>query len=141
MKTVDENVTKRARSMYAEHQFGDFSYGRESRERSDYHLIKYVQGIAPTENLYDIGCGIGFWMDTYNLFFQHITKLTMGSFLDRKSCKTIFMDQVITPRANLFGKGDLSKLAASHGLDIDEFGYSRPYIMLSAIMRKKQRVG
>jgi len=255
MDTVDENVTKRARSMYNEHQFGDFSYGRESRERSDYHLIKYVQGVAPTENLYDIGCGIGFWMDTYHrlgiqkeqivaldlapanvaglklkgynvsegsvlelpfkdgiadnvicqgvlvcvhdygkafselvritkiggriyisvynkwnpyfffvhkltypirflywdvskkivglvyplfyLFFQLITKLTMGSFLDRKSCMTIFMDQVITPRANLFGKGDISKLAAAHGLIIEEFGHSRSYIMLSAIMRKK----
>lgn len=256
MSNVNQTVTDRARSMYSEHQFGDFNYGRAARERSDYHLLEYVKGVKPGENLYDMGCGIGFWMETYHrlgvtkeqivaldlaptnvaglkgkgynvtegsvlnlpfgdavsdnticqgvmvcvhdyakalsevvritkpggriyisvynkwnpyfflihkvtaplrwlywnvskailpiiyppfwLFFQIVTKLTMGSFLDKKSCMTIFMDQVITPRANLFGQGDIRKLAAALPVTIDEFGYSRSYIMLSAIMHKNK---
>jgi SAM-dependent methyltransferase len=255
MSSEDETVTVQARSMYSEHQFGDFSYGRASRECSDYFLLEFLKRIGPNENLYDIGCGVGFWMETYHrlgirkeqitaldlaptnvehlrkngydvtegsvldlpfedsvadnvicqgvlvcvhdyvrafgelvritkpggriyisvynkwnpyfffvhkltypirfiywniskkvlnlvyppfyFFFQLVTRLTMGSFLDSKSCMTIFMDQVITPRANLFTKRDIQKLAVKHRLKIDEYGYSRSYVMLNAIMRKE----
>lgn len=42
----------------------------------------------------------------------------------------------LTPRPPIVRQADIRKLAATLPMDIVEFGYSRSYIMLSAIMRK-----
>jgi hypothetical protein len=73
-----------------------------------------------------------FWV-----FFQIITRVTMGGFLDSRSARTTFMDQVITPTAKLYGKNDLQRFADTNGCDVVSFGYSRLYAMLSAVFRKK----
>jgi len=250
-----DKVSDRAKAMYDEHKFGEFSYGRESRERSDPNFMAFVRAIPPPQQLYDIGCGVGFWFETYerlgigrarivgldlapgnveNLrakgytvhqgsvlalpfgdsvadntvcygvimvtsdpelafselvritkpggrlfvavynrwhpyfwmiykatfpiryiywnwtkrieavvypFFwvvlQVITRITMGAFLDRRSCRTTFMDQVITPSAKLYGKSDLRRFAARCGCDVMGLGYSRLYAMLSGTFVKR----
>lgn len=249
-----QDVTKRAREMYDEHPFGDFSYGRAGRERSDPHLIDFVRNVPPDARLYDIGCGVGFWFETYRrlgvskerivgldlapvnvhnlrasgyevhegsilempfaadvadrtisygvimvteaperafaelvritkpagllfvavynrwhpyfwliykataplryiywnwthriadfvypffwLVFQVITRITMGGFLDNRSCRTTFMDQVMTPTAKLYGQPDLRRFAEANGCEVIGFGYSRLYAMLSVVCRK-----
>lgn len=69
-------------------------------------------------------------------FFQPLAYLAMGRFLDEQTGKTMFMDQVITPRAHLFTKRMLRGYAARCGCTIDAFRYNRYGLMLSASMRR-----
>ncbi len=249
-----DETTARAQAMYGEHPFGEFSYGRASRERSDPHLIAFVANAPADAMLYDIGCGAGFWFETYQrlgvdaerivgldlaetnvrnltkrgydvrqgsvldlplddnvadrtlcygvimvtsapekafaelvritkpggelfvgvynrwhpyfwlvykftaplryaywnwtkraadlvypffwVFFQLITRITMGRFMDNRSCRTTFMDQVLTPTAKLYGKADLRRFAHDCGCEVVSLGYSRLYAMLSGTFRK-----
>jgi len=71
----------------------------------------------------------------FSAAIQSITYLTKGSFMDRKSCMTLFMDQVMTPRAHLFSQARIRKYAERQGCEILEFGYTRWFDMLSAIIR------
>lgn len=59
-----DRVTQRAREMYDAHQYGDFAYGRD-REQYYPLLLDAVDRVGPDEHLWDIGCGSGFWADTY----------------------------------------------------------------------------
>jgi SAM-dependent methyltransferase len=245
-------VAQQAQELYNQNPFGDFTYGRRAREVSDSHLLTFLSMVGPDGRFYDIGCGCGFWNETYHrygiqrpqitcldlapnnvenlksqgyraitgsvldlpfadnvsdftvcqgvimhtdnplkafselvritrpggkiylsvynkwhpyfylihkatfpirylywhynkaiikpfypffwLFFQIATRMTMGSFLDAKSCRTIFMDQVLTPRAYLFSKNNLQSYAQKYLCAIDSFGYSPTKVMLSAII-------
>lgn len=60
---VDE-VTRRAQRLYDQHHYGDFAYGRD-RERYYPLLLEAVSRWRPGEQLWDIGCGSGFFAETY----------------------------------------------------------------------------
>ena len=191
----NDDVTKRAQEMYGEHPFGEFSYGRASRERSDHEgkilELPFADNSADATICYGVVMVTStpekafaelvritkpggqlfvavynkwhpyFWL-TYKLtaplhyvywnwskriadlvyplfwlYFQLVTRITMGSFMHARSCRTTFMDQVITPTAKLYGKGDLRRFGDSNRCEVIGFGYSRLYAMLSAVYRKR----
>jgi SAM-dependent methyltransferase len=70
------------------------------------------------------------------IVFQPLAYLALGKFLDEQTGKTMFMDQVITPRAHLFTKRMLQDYAARCGCTIERFRYNRYGLMLSAVMRR-----
>ncbi len=57
------------------------------------------------------------------IFIQPLAYLTMRRFLDDKTGKTMFMDQVMTPRAYLFSKAKLMKYAKNCDCEIQQFEY------------------
>jgi SAM-dependent methyltransferase len=59
-----DQVTQRAQQMYDQYQYGDFAYGRD-REKYYPLLLAAVDRVRPGEELWDIGCGSGFWAQTY----------------------------------------------------------------------------
>lgn len=69
------------------------------------------------------------------IIFQPIAYLLFGQFLDDKTGKTMFMDQIITPRAHLFSKSILMKYAERCNCEIQEFKYNRHHLMLAAILK------
>jgi ubiquinone/menaquinone biosynthesis C-methylase UbiE len=69
------------------------------------------------------------------LLFQPLAYVTLGKFLDDKTGKTMFMDQVITPRAHLFSKSMLDSYAHKCGCMVEKYMYNRYFLKLSAIIR------
>jgi SAM-dependent methyltransferase len=59
-----DRITERTRELYNRFQYGHLSYGRK-REKFDPLLMGFLSMIAPADTLFDIGCGSGFWMETY----------------------------------------------------------------------------
>jgi SAM-dependent methyltransferase len=59
-----DKTTARAQEMYDEFRIGHYSYGQK-RTLSDAFLLKFVSTVGDTATLYDIGCGSGFWLDSY----------------------------------------------------------------------------
>lgn len=76
---------------------------------------------------------VAYWFARFA--FQPLAWLVVGKFLDEKTGKTMFMDQVITPNAHLFTKGKLRAYAAKCGCTIEAFRYNRYGLMLSAAIR------
>jgi SAM-dependent methyltransferase len=58
------DATPSTRALYDEYRFGRFSYGRK-REEFEPPLFEALAGAGPETVLYDIGCGAGYWLDTY----------------------------------------------------------------------------
>jgi len=56
--------------------------------------------------------------------------------VDRRTAKILFMDQVMTPRAELFTKRKLSRFANQTGVKAVQFRYNKGYLMLSAIFHR-----
>jgi SAM-dependent methyltransferase len=67
--------------------------------------------------------------------FQPLAYVTMGKFLDEQTGKTMFMDQVMTPRAHLFTRRQLDRYAREGGCTVEAYRYNRFGLMLSALMR------
>ena len=68
------------KNLYDELQFGNFSYGRK-REIYDALLIKFLKRISTNHKLFDIGCGGGYYMQTYHDYGikkEQITALDIG---------------------------------------------------------------
>ncbi|HET7698820.1 MAG TPA: class I SAM-dependent methyltransferase [Vicinamibacterales bacterium] len=68
-------------------------------------------------------------------FFQPLAYVTMGRFLDDQTGRTMFMDQVMTPRAHLFTRRRLSRYARACGCTVQAYRYNRYGLMLSALMQ------
>ncbi len=62
--------------------------------------------------------------------------LILRSCLDWKSAKTLFMDQVMTPHAELFTKGKLRRYGEAAGVKAGEFRHNKAALMLSVIFEK-----
>lgn len=69
------------------------------------------------------------------IFFQPFAYLALGEFLDDKTGKTFFMDQIITPYAHLFSKSDIKSLAIRNKCIVEEFSYNRYFLMLAGIIK------
>lgn len=57
-------ITQQSRSMYNEYRFGSFNYA-ENEVQTEPLLRKFLAMIKKEHSLYDIGCGAGFWLNTY----------------------------------------------------------------------------
>ncbi len=69
------------------------------------------------------------------IFFQPLAYLAMGRFLDERTGKAFFMDQVITPRAHLFSKSMIESYAKRKNCIVEKFAYNRYFLMLGAIIK------
>lgn len=246
-----DKITTNAQSLYDHYRVGHYSYG-DKREKYDPFLIEFLKNIPRNKKLYDVGCGSGFWLESYvhhgvsknditgvdlsseniaeiqnkgfnaqvgnvlNLeevkndvadytisngvihhtsdplkAFQEIVRITkpqgkifltvynkwnpyyyivhkatfpiryyywehskkifnvvypiakcimqpfaklfFGEFLDDKTARTIFMDQVMTPRADLFSKKILRRYAGHCNCRIKEIRYIKRHLMLAAV--------
>ena len=58
-------VTQRALEMYDQYRVGHYSY-HDKREKYDPMLMDFLHSISKDKTIYDIGCGSGFWMETYH---------------------------------------------------------------------------
>ena len=76
---------------------------------------------------------VAYWFAKFA--FQPLAYLVFGKFLDEETGKTMFMDQVITPRAHLFTKSMLDSYANKCGCTVEEYRYNRYCLMLSAAIR------
>lgn len=73
--------------------------------------------------------------------FQPLAYLALGRFLDDATGKTMFMDQVITPRAHLYTKRMLRDYARRCGCTIRSFRYNRYGLMLAAELTVDEPAG
>ena len=69
------------------------------------------------------------------LFFQPFAYLTLGGFLDDKTGRTHFKDQVLTPQVYLLSKFDIKTYAKKYNCKIEEFRYNRHGLMIAAIIK------
>jgi len=69
------------------------------------------------------------------LFFQPLAYLTFRQFLDDKTGKTMFMDQVITPRADLFSKSKIRNYAQKNSCVVEKFAYNKGWMMIAAVIK------
>ena len=76
---------------------------------------------------------IAYWFARF--FVQPLAYIALGKTLDDRTGRTLFMDQVMTPRAHLFTKARLESFARSCGCHIERFRYNRYGLMLSAVIR------
>lgn len=250
---VSSQISRDAKEMYDEFQYGDFNY---KREKYAGFLINFLRKIHKGKKVFDIGCGTGYWTDTYlrngiekkdlvcidlapnnilklkkrgfnakqgdilhlpvaknvsdfticygvlhhsgdpfqgfkelvritkpegyiflsvynkwnpyfyivykatfplryiywrwnkniiNIFYpltklllQPLSKVITGKFLDDSTSKSLFLDQVMTPRAYLFSKKMIIEYAEATNCQVKEFAYTRYYLMLGAIIKKNQ---
>ncbi|MBU0763124.1 MAG: class I SAM-dependent methyltransferase, partial [Candidatus Altiarchaeota archaeon] len=70
------------------------------------------------------------------ILYQPLALLLLGKFLDDKSGRALFMDQVMTPRAFLFSKKDIRSYAAQCNCSVEEIRYTNHFFMLTSIIRK-----
>ena len=69
------------------------------------------------------------------IFFQPLAFMAFGEFLDDKTGKAFFMDQIITPKAHLFSKSDLKSYAKRTNCSIEESSYNRYFLMLGVVLK------
>lgn len=73
------------------------------------------------------------------LIFQMLAYFSLGEWLDEKSAKVVFMDQVIVPRAHLFSKSMLVSYARACNCQIEKMRYIKYGLMISAIIKRKRK--
>lgn len=59
-----DQITKDSKTLYNELKFGNFSYGQK-REKFDPLLFHFLLMIKEEHKLFEIGCGNGYWLNTY----------------------------------------------------------------------------
>ena len=69
------------------------------------------------------------------IFFQPLAFMAFGEFLDDKTGKAFFMDQIITPKAHLFSKSDLKSYAKRTNCSIEQSSYNEYFLMLGTILK------
>ena len=68
-------------------------------------------------------------------FFQPFAYLALGEFLDDKTGRIHFKDQVLTPQVYLLSKSSLKVYAKKYNCEIEEFRYNRHGLMLAMIIK------
>ncbi len=59
---TDRETRQRPRELYDRYRFGDFCYGQQ-RDRHNRPLLEFLRTLPPESNVYDIGCGTGYWTE------------------------------------------------------------------------------
>jgi SAM-dependent methyltransferase len=70
------------------------------------------------------------------IFFQPVSFILFGRFLDDESGRTLFMDQVMTPRAELFWKKKIINYAKKFNCQVEKFDYNKWHVMLAAVIKR-----
>lgn len=73
---------------------------------------------------------VSFFYHLSKILFQPLALLVMGKFLDEKSSRTLFMDQVITPYAHLFTKQKLIRYARTCNVKPQKLKYCQYGLMI-----------
>jgi len=81
---------------------------------------------------------LNFVLPLAKLLIQPFSLLFFREFLDDKTIKTLFMDQVMTPRADLFSKGKIRNWASQNGCAVKEIRYIKCFLMIAAIIEVKK---
>jgi len=68
--------------------------------------------------------------------FQPLALLLLGKFLDDKSGWTLFLDQVMTPRAHLFSKSKVVLYAEKCNCRIETIKYMNACFTVTSIIKK-----
>lgn len=66
-KTLQKEVNQlnpNVGTLYEELKFGNFNYGQK-RENFDILMHEFVKMVKKDSSLFEIGCGCGYWIDTY----------------------------------------------------------------------------
>ena len=71
----------------------------------------------------------------WKLVVQPISLVAFGRRLDEKTCWALFMDQVLTPYAHLYSRGEVARQADRAGLDVVETAYALRSLMIVALLR------
>ena len=71
----------------------------------------------------------------WKLIVEPISLVVFGRRLDEKTCWALFMDQVLTPYAHLYSRGDVARQADRAGLDVVETAYALRSLMIVALLR------
>lgn len=58
----DHEVWQKTRELYDDHRFGDFCYGQQ-RDQHNRPLIEFLRALPEEGDVYDIGCGTGYWVE------------------------------------------------------------------------------
>lgn len=69
------------------------------------------------------------------IFYQPLSYLVFKQFIDNKTAKIMFMDQVITPHAKLFSKFKINSFAKKTGVKVVKFQYNKYGLLISAIIK------
>jgi SAM-dependent methyltransferase len=69
-----------------------------------------------------------------SIVFQPLSYLLMGKFLDKQTGRTLFMDQVMTPNAELFTKSEIRRLAKNHFCSVKQIQFNKHYFMIASII-------
>ena len=69
------------------------------------------------------------------VFMQVASLLAVREFLDDATAKTLFMDQVMTPRAHLYSHASLAAYAEQTGCRILRSTYTHYYLMIACVMQ------
>ncbi len=74
-----------------------------------------------------------------SIVYQPLARVIIGEWLDKRTAKTMFMDQVMTPRAALFSKKDLEKYASAHGCELIACSRMLHSLMWEAVFRRNSK--
>ncbi|MDD5492886.1 MAG: class I SAM-dependent methyltransferase [bacterium] len=69
------------------------------------------------------------------LLFQPLALVVFGKLLDKRTGLTMFMDQVITPRAYLFTRKKIREYAALSDCEVEQCEYNKHYLMIAGIIK------
>ena len=75
----------------------------------------------------------------WRLAVQPVSYLAFGRPLDEKTCKALYMDQVLTPYAHLYSRADVRRSADAAGLNVVEMRYALRSLMIVAILRVRDK--
>lgn len=78
---------------------------------------------------------INFLYPISKIFFQPLSYVASGKFLDDRTGKILFMDQVMTPIAHLFTKNKIKNYADKFNCEIETIGFNKGYMMIASIIK------
>lgn len=77
----------------------------------------------------------------WTLLVQPVSLIVYRRRLDERTCRALFMDQVLTPYAHLFSTTDVKREADAAGLDVVEIRHALWSLMIVAILRVREEHG
>lgn len=86
-----------------------------------------------TRSIFNVGFSL------FKIAFQPLIFLFTGKLMTQETARVLFMDQVMTPRAELFSKAKIRRYITECNCEVEDFKYYKYYLLLSAIIRVPDR--